>query len=61
MQFLQFIFHNIIVHNKASADIRFLGVCCLKPKVAVHSQTAVIMFIACQPDGGIASFFAEYF
>ena len=56
-----FIFHNIIIHDKSSADIRFLGIDCLKTEMAVYAERVFIIFIARQPDGGITSFCAQVF
>ena len=49
-QYLQPIFHNVIIHEKAVSDIIFLSVDRLKTKVTVYVQRViVVLMIAIYP------------
>ena len=44
-QYLQPIFHNVIIHEKAVSDIIFLSVDRLKTKVTVYVQRVIVVLI----------------
>ena len=54
-QYLQPIFHNVIIHEKAVSDIIFLSVDRLKTKVTVYVQRVIVVLITWQPNGGTIS------
>lgn len=55
------VFHDVVVHDESSTDIRFLRINDFKPQMPVHGQTVVIVFVAGEPDGAVFSFSAYIF
>ena len=50
------VFHDIVVHDKSAADIRFLCIDDLKTEMPIHGKGVVIVFVAGEPDGRTAAF-----